>query len=83
MRVQSFTDTRRPRKGCVKYMHKGLQKQGSHSSSAFFFKGSCNCTMHTLVEKVTFPAPRQVLKFKHMGGPINPNGGTQVWEAHG
>lgn len=36
-----------------------------------------------LVEKVTLPAPRQVLKFKHMGGPINPNGGTQVQEAHG
>jgi len=64
-------------------MHKGLQKQGSHSSSACFFLKEIVNVPHTFVEKVNLPAPRQVLKFKHMGGPVNPNGGIQIREAYG
>lgn len=43
----------------------------------FIFLKVVETVLHTwLVEKVTWPAPRRVLKFKHMGGPVNPNSGT-------
>lgn len=71
-------------KGLCEYMHKDLQKQGSYSSSGFpFLKAVVIVPYARLWKKVTLPASRQVLKFKHMGGPINPDGGTPVQEAHG
>lgn len=71
-------------KGLCEYIHKGLQKQGSYSSSAFPFLKAVVIVPHARFwKKVTLPASRQVLKFKHMGGPINPDGGTQVQDAHG
>lgn len=60
--------------GLSEYMHNGLQKQGLQSSTALCFKGDSMNTAHMLVEIVTLPAPR--FKFKHMGDPINPNGGS-------
>lgn len=71
-------------KGLREYIHKGLQKQGSYSSSAFPFLKAIVIVPHARFwKKVTLPASRQVLKFKHMGGPINPDSGTQVQDAHG